>query len=150
MKIIIKFIFIYFLINSKAFAINANDWLSSEIDNILNAYKNENISKVERFEFIENTIDKNFAGSGIAKFVAGKAWAQADKEVKKTYINLFKRHLALNIASMMQGYSKQTYSLINTIEDEKNNLILIDMEVKDETNKLLITWRLKENTFNSI
>ena len=69
---------------------------------------------------IEQTINNNFAGTGIAKFVAGKSWNAASKETKKEYIKLFKRHLALNIASMMQGYSDQKYELVNSKYDEKN------------------------------
>ena len=42
-----------------------------EIDIILDAYKNENMSKETRFLMIEDTINYNFAGTGIAKFVAG-------------------------------------------------------------------------------
>ena len=42
------------------------------------------------------------------------------KETKKNYIILFKRHLALNIASMMQAYSDQNYELTNSKYDSKN------------------------------
>ena len=45
----------------------------------------------------------------------------------------------------MQGYSNQTYSLINTKKDATNNVILIDMVLYDQKNKLLVTWRLKES-----
>ena len=123
---------------------SVNDWLKNEIDNILNTYKNESITKVERYSIVEDSINRNFAGVGIAKFVAGKAWSAADKETKENYIILFKRHLALNIASLMEGYSGQTF----TIEDKKNvadDVILIDMEIQDKTNKILITWRIKES-----
>ena len=36
---------------------------------------NDNLSNIDRFNYIEDTINKNFAGAGIAKFVAGQAWA---------------------------------------------------------------------------
>ena len=85
------------------------------IDVILDAYKNTSISKVERFNLIENTINNNFAGAGIAKFVAGKSWSKASKDIKLEYIKLFKRHLALNIASMMQGYSNE--ELVGVMKD---------------------------------
>ena len=145
MKFLAKIVLIFFLITSQAKAVNVTDWLKSEIDNIINAYKNDNISNIERFQYIENAIDQNFAGAGIAKFVAGKAWTSANKETKRIYIQLFKRHLALNIASMMQGYANQSYSFINTKVDETNKVFMIDMEVLDKTNKLLITWRVKES-----
>ena len=45
-----------------------------------NSYKNDNISNIERFQYIENAIDQNFAGAGIAKFVAGQAWSLANKD----------------------------------------------------------------------
>ena len=38
----------------------------------------------------------------------------ASKDTKKDYVKNFKRHLALNIASMMQGYSDQEYKLSNS------------------------------------
>ena len=94
---------------------------------------------------IEQTINNNFAGAGIAKFVAGKAWADASKEVKKEYVKNFKRHLALNIASMMQGYSNQRYELSKSKVDKKNNIILIDMEIFSDTGSVVVTWRVKES-----
>ena len=146
MNILVKIIFFIFLFTTQ---INANSdvtkWLQLEIDDILKTYQDDNITNSERFQKIENTVNKNFAGAGIAKFVAGKAWASADKETKKTYIDLFKRHLALNIASLMQGYSKQSYLFKDTKVDKKNNVYMIDMEVKDKANNLLITWRVKES-----
>ena len=94
---------------------------------------------------VEQTINNNFAGTGIAKFVAGKSWDIANKDVKKEYIKNFKRHLALNIASMMQGYSNQTYTLKNSKFDEKNKVSLIDMEIHSNTSNLLVTWRVKQS-----
>ena len=120
-------------------------WLEKEIDIILQAYKNKNISNEKRFLLIENTINFNFAGTGIAKFVSGDAWSSASKDVKKEYIKLFKRHLALNIASMMQGYSNQEYQLINNNYDSKNKVSLIDMEIFNDTSNLLVTWRVKKS-----
>ena len=121
------------------------NWLKNEIDKIIFAYQNDNLPNENRFLMIEQTINNNFAGAGIAKFVAGKSWNEASKDTKKEYIKLFKRHLALNIASMMQGYSNQQYELINIRHDNKNNISLIDMEIKNDTNKLLVTWRLKKS-----
>ena len=134
-----------FFFSKNSYADDAAIWLEKEIDIILQAYKNENISNEKRFLLIENTINYNFAGTGIAKFVSGDAWSSANKKVKKEYIKLFKRHLALNIASMMQGYSNQEYQLINNNYDSKNKVSLIDMEIFNDTSNLLITWRVKKS-----
>ena len=143
-----KFFQIFFLsvilfFNTSLFADEASDWLRKEIDIILNAYLNENISNEERFLMIEQTINENFAGSGIAKFIAGNAWTKASKETKKNYVKSFKRHLALNIASMMQGYSDQKYELSSSKID-KNKVILVNMEIFSDTGSVVVTWRLKE------
>ena len=61
----------------------------------------------------------------------------------KKYIILFKRHLALSIASLMQGYSNQEYKLTTSKFDEKSKVSLIDMKIINETGNLLITWRVK-------
>ena len=145
MRFFIKIFFILLLTSSVSKAEKTNDWLKKEIDNILNAYKNESISIVDRFELVENTINDNFAGAGIAKFVAGNAWSSASKETKKEYIKIFKRHLALSIASLMQGYSNQKYKLTNTKYDEKNKVSLIDMEILSDTGSILVTWRVKKS-----
>ena len=110
MRLFIQTICLVLLINQSAFADKASSWLETEIDFILNAYSNSSTSEETRFLMIENTINYNFAGAGIAKFVAGKVWSGADKNTKKEYVTLFKRHLALNIASMMQGYSTKNIS----------------------------------------
>ncbi len=143
-----KFFQIFFLsvilfFNTSLFADEASDWLRKEIDIILNAYLNENISNEERFLMIEQTINENFAGTGIAKFIAGNAWTKASKETKKNYVKSFKRHLALNIASMMQGYSDQKYELSSSKID-KNKVILVNMEIFSDTGSVVVTWRLKE------
>ena len=138
------FVFLIFL----PFNANANEaknWLNQEIDIIISAYKNANLPNENKFLMVENTINNNFAGTGIAKFVAGKSWSGASKEVKKEYIKIFKRHLALNISSMMQGYSDQQYQLINSKYDEKNKVTLIDMEIFSDTGSIQVTWRVKKS-----
>ena len=144
-----RFLFIFIVLVSftshKSFADEASSWLKKEIDIILGAYKNDKISNETRFLMIEDTINYNFAGAGIAKFVSGESWKQANKETKKNYIQLFKRHLALNIASMLQGYFDQDYNLINAKFDSKNKVSMIDMEILNETGSLMITWRVKKS-----
>jgi len=141
--IITILILFLFPINSKAN--EANSWLKKEIDKIIYAYQNDDLPNENKFLMIEQTINNNFAGSGIAKFVAGKSWNGASKDTKLKYIKLFKRHLALNIASMMQGYSNQNYELTNSSYDEKNKVTLIDMEVFSDTGSIQVTWRVKKS-----
>ena len=145
MSFLCKVFFILFLSTTTLFADEASDWLKQQIDTILGAYKNTSISKVDRFNFIEDSINNNFAGAGISKFVAGKSWSSASKETKKEYVQLFKKHLALNISSIMQGYSNQEYELINSKYDEKNKVSMINMEIHNDTGNLLVTWRVKKS-----
>ena len=146
MKFLKFFIFIYFFLSSSSiFGYEASNWLKKEIDIILSSYQNENLPNENRFLMVEQTINNNFAGAGIAKFVSGKAWDAASKDTKKEYIKHFKRHLALNIASMMQGYSNQKYSLINIRYDEKNKVSMIDMEIYSEANTIQVTCRVKKS-----
>ena len=145
MRIFFLIIFFLFIFVNKVFADEASNWLQKEIDLILNSYKNLNMSNETRFLMIEDTINYNFAGAGIAKFVSGDAWSDAQKNAKKEYIKLFKRHLALNITSMMQGYSNQEYQLINAKYDSKNKVSLINMEILNETGSLFVTWRVKKS-----
>ena len=141
----ILIIIFIFSIPLNVFADEAKDWLKTEIDKIIYAYQNNDLPSENRFLMIEQTINNNFAGSGIAKFVAGKSWNGASKDTKQEYIKLFKRHLALNIASMMQGYSNQNYELTNSNYDEKNKVSLIDMEVYSDTGSIQVTWRVKKS-----
>ena len=145
MKLLFKVLIILLLFTSISKAEKPTDWLNNEIDIILDAYKQTSLSSVEKFKLIENTVNNNFAGAGIAKFVAGKSWSSAPKEIKKEYIKLFKKHLALNIASLMRSYSNQEYKLINSKYDEKNKVTLIDMKIINDTRNLLVTWRVKES-----
>ena len=68
---------------------SASKWLEKEINIILDAYKNTSISNEDRFGLIENTVNSNFAGAGIAKFVSGDSWLSASKETKKEYVRFF-------------------------------------------------------------
>ena len=131
--------------SNTSFADEPSNWLKNEIDKILIAYQNSDLPNENRFLMIEQTINNNFAGTGIAKFVAGDSWKSASNDVKKEYIKNFKRHLALNIASMMQGYSNQRYELSKSKIDEKNKIILIEMEIFSNTGSVVITWRVKES-----
>ena len=145
MNFLYKVFFIFLLNTTPLLADEASDWLKQQIDVILEAYKDTSISKVDRFDLIEDTINKNFAGKAISKFVAGKAYSSALQKTREEYILLFKKHLALNIASLMQGYSSQEYSLINSKYDEKNKVSMIVMEIKSDTNKIKVTWRVKKH-----
>ena len=143
LKILTIILVFLFPINSKANEVNS--WIKKEIDKIIYTYQNDDLPNENKFLMIEQTINNNFAGSGIAKFVAGKSWNGASKDTKLEYIKLFKRHLALNISSMMQGYSNQNYELTNSSYDEKNKVTLIDMEVFSDTGSIQVTWRVKQS-----
>ena len=145
MKFSLIVIFFIIFISKNLYSDETSEWLKREIDIILEAYKNQNLSNENRFLLIEKAINDNFAGTGIAKFVAGEAWKKSDKNTKKIYIENFKRHLALNIASMMQGYSDQTYELTKSKYDQKNQVTLIDMEIFSDTGSVVVTWRVKES-----
>ena len=145
MSFLCKVFFILFLSTTTLFADEASDWLKLQIDYILDAYENTSMSKAEKFNLVEDSINNNFAGAGISKFVAGKAWSSASKETKKEYVQLFKKHLALNISSIMQGYSNQEYELINSKYDEKNKVSMIDMKIYSNTGNLLVVWRVKKS-----
>jgi len=145
MRIFFILITFFIFFSKNLYADEASNWLKKEIDIILESYKNKNISNEKRFLLIENTVNYNFAGAGIAKFVSGDAWSAAKKDIKKEYIKLFKRHLALSIASMMQGYFNQQYELVNTTYDSKNKVSLINMEIFNDIGSLVITWRVKQS-----
>ena len=91
MKLFNILVFIFISINlNQANADEPSSWLKKEIDKILVSYQNSNLPKENRFLMIEQTINNNFAGAGIAKFVAGEAWKGASKDAKKQYIKYFK------------------------------------------------------------
>ena len=89
MSFLCKVVFILFLSTTTLFADETSDWLKNEIDIILDAYKNTSISKVDRFNLIEDAINKNFAGKAIAKFVAGKSYSSALQKTQEEYVLLF-------------------------------------------------------------
>lgn len=139
------FILFIFFISLSAEANEAKNWLNNEISKIISAYQNNDLPNENKFLMIEQTINNNFAGTGIGKFVAGESWNGASKDVKIEYIKLFKRHLALNIASMLKGYSNQNYELINSNYDEKNKVTLIKMNIFSDTGSIQVTWRVKKS-----
>ena len=139
------FLIIIVSVSLNVSANEAKNWLNKEIDMLISAYKNNSLPNENKFLMIEQTINNNFAGTGIAKFVSGESWKNASKETKKEYIKIFKRHLALSIASIMQGYSNQQYKLSNSQYDEKNKVSLIDMEIFSDTGSVIVTWRVKKS-----
>ncbi len=145
MKLVYILLTFFLLYNTNVFSDEPSVWLKNEIDKILISYQNSDLPNENRFLMIEQTINNNFAGTGIAKFVAGEAWVSASKDTKKEYVKNFKRHLALNIASMMQGYSNQKYTLSESKVDNKNNIIVIDMEIFSDTGSVVVTWRVKKS-----
>ena len=131
-----------FLLSFSLKASEASKWLRQEVDKILVAYQNPNLPNENRFLLIEQTINNNFAGKSIAINIAKKSYKNANEEARKKYIDLFKRHLALNIASLMQSYSNQKYELIDSRYDEKNKVNYIDMEIYLDTGQMIVTWRV--------
>ena len=114
----ISFFFLIFL-SLNANANEARNWLNQEIDIIISAYKNTDLPNENKFLMVENTINNNFAGTGIAKFVAGKSWNGASKEVKIEY-NLKNSQICL------LGFSQGCMMAINLglISNENYNCIV--------------------------
>ena len=136
-------VFIFIIVLSLSLkASEASNWLKQEVDKILIAYQDPNLPNENRFLLIEQTINNNFPGKSIAINIAKKSYKNANEETRSNYINLFKRHLALNIASLMQGYSNQKYELRDSRYDEKNKVNYIDMEVYLDTGEMIVTWRV--------
>jgi len=78
MKIFGTTILLILLFSSNtSFADEPSNWLKNEIDKIIIAYQNSDLPNENRFLMIEQTINNNFAGTGIAKFVAGDSWKSA-------------------------------------------------------------------------
>ena len=141
---LIKFlVFIFIIVLSLSLkASEASNWLKQEVDKILVAYQDPNLPNENRFLLIEQTINNNFPGKSIAINIAKQSYKNANEETRSNYINLFKRHLALNIASLMQGYSNQKYKLTDSRYDEKNKVNYIDMEIYLDTGEMIVTWRV--------
>ena len=136
-------VFIFIIVLSLSLkASEASNWLKKEVDKILIAYQDPNLPNENRFLLIEQTINNNFPGKSIAINIAKQSYKNANEETRSNYINLFKRHLALNIASLMQGYSNQKYELTDSRYDEKNKVNYIDMEVYLDTGEMIVTWRV--------
>ena len=136
-------VFIFIIVLSLSLkASEASNWLKQEVDKILIAYQDPNLPNENRFLLIEQTINNNFPGKSIAINIAKQSYKNANDETRSNYINLFKRHLALNIASLMQGYSNQKYELTDSRYDEKNKVNYIDMEVYLDTGEMIVTWRV--------
>ena len=136
-------VFIFIIVLSLSLkASEASNWLKQEVDKILIAYQDPNLPNENRFLLIEQTINNNFPGKSIAINIAKQSYKNANEETRSNYINLFKRHLALNIASLMQGYSNQKYELTDSRYDEKNKVNYIDMEIYLDTGEMIVTWRV--------
>ena len=136
-------VFIFFIVLSLSLkASEASNWLKQEVDKILIAYQDPNLPSENRFLLIEQTINNNFPGKSIAINISKQSYKNANEETRSNYINLFKRHLALNIASLMQGYSNQKYELTDSRYDEKNKVNYIDMKVYLDTGEMIVTWRV--------
>ena len=141
---LIRFIVFIFIITLSLSlkASEASNWLKQEVDKILVAYQDPNLPNENRFLLIEQTINNNFPGKSIAINIAKQSYKNAKEETRSNYITLFKRHLALNIASLMKGYSNQKYELTDSRYDEKNKVNYIDMEIYLDTGEMIVTWRV--------
>ena len=147
-KIIILLIPLIITLNSKYINANPNNvqnWLNTEINKIIDLYRDENIDNITRLNAIEVAINKNFAGTGIARFVVGSVWKESSEGDQKEFIKQFKKHLYLTIGSLMQGYSNQTFTVIDSKEDKNQGVYLIDIEIEQNDQKTLVTWRVKES-----
>ncbi len=142
--IFLLFFVLFYANNSFANSSDVKNWLKNEIDQIINLYKNDDISAEVKLNAIKETINKSFAGKSIAKFVVGNKWDEASEEVRNNFVELFKEHLYLTVGSLMQSYSNQTYELIEAVEVKKG-LFKIDMELTFNEQKTLVTWGVKQH-----
>ncbi|MBI29285.1 MAG: hypothetical protein CFH21_00431 [Alphaproteobacteria bacterium MarineAlpha5_Bin11] len=147
-KVLLYFISLFIIFNTQyanANKDNAKNWLNNEIKKIIDMYRNDDIDTITKLDAIESAINNSFAGTGIARYVAGEAWKISSKELQDEFVILFKEHLYLTIGSLMQGYSNQEYELTDSRNDKNEGVYLIDMEIRQNDQKTMVTWRIKES-----
>ena len=66
-----KFLFVFLLISNSLFADEAANWLKKEIDYILNAYDKDNLTNIERFNYIINVASKYYIKKIMILFLKG-------------------------------------------------------------------------------
>ena len=133
---------------AKAGSVDAQNWLNKEINEITDLYRDENINPKIRLSAIEEAVNTSFAGNGIARFVVSGVWQQSQENAQKEFVMLFKEHLYLTIGSLMQGYADQTFTVIDSKEDKNKGVYLINIEIKHNDQKTMVTWRVKESKEN--
>ena len=104
---IFRFLFLLIILfnGNKLFADEPSRWLKNEIDKILISYQSIDLPNENRFLMIEQTINNNFAGTGIAKFVVGEAWNKASNDIKQARIKA-STNLIKKLTPILESYSK--------------------------------------------
>ena len=138
MKFNLIIIFFIIFISKNLYSDEISEWIKKEIDIILEAYKNQNISNENRFLLIEKTINNNFAGTGIAKFVAGEAWLVPMRTAVNAVdtrsqiideVNALRDNSVDYYAAVRSSYYQNRKAAINNVDDsELTPLPLISIE----------------------
>lgn len=104
------------------------------------------ISKAERAKRFRALMRKNFAMEGIAKFVIGRHWRNANDQEKAEYLRLFEDLMVATYAERFEKYSGEKL-LVKRVEvrNKKDALVYTTMvKAHDGIKPLKVEWRVRQ------
>ncbi len=138
--ILILFSFILLINNAKATE-------NSEIENFIENFSAEfeKISKLKTkkekedatYDLANKILDLNWIGN----FILGKNRNSFDENTKKDFIKYYSKSLIKNYISFLDSYKKENYKILK-IEKKKENLFMVDTEIKLQDKSVNNTFRI--------
>ncbi len=147
--ILILFSFILLINNAKATE-------NSEIENFIENFsiEFEKISKLKTqkekedatYDLANKILDLNWIGN----FILGKNRNSFDENTKKDFIKYYSKSLIKNYISFLDSYKRENYKILK-IEKKKENLFMVDTEIKLQDKSVNNTFRItKKNNIHYI
>jgi phospholipid transport system substrate-binding protein len=103
---------------------------------------NDKASLAERRARFRQLFHADFDGPGIARFVLGRYWRQANAEERQEFLRLFEDYVVYAYSARLSDFSGETFKVRSSRADEDAVIVSTDIFSPRTAAPLEIDWRL--------
>jgi phospholipid transport system substrate-binding protein len=124
-----------------AAAEDAADFMRELLDRAIEA-QNDKASPAERQERFQRLFHADFDGPGIARFVLGRYWRQANLRQREEFLRLFENYVVYVYSARLSNISGETFKIRGSRPDQDAVIVSTDIFSPGAAAPLKVDWRL--------
>lgn len=122
---------------------SASSFIQSMGGEVISYISDPALSREQRKQKLEETLDRNFDTYTIGRFTLGRYWQRLNPEQQKEYLALYKDMIVSMYADRFSNYEGQTFEVSGVQSMDTADFGVRSFIVPKRQEKILVDWRVR-------